>query len=207
MWKRALPIVLIICTLPAFAQNSITVTATRGVNAPPDLVQIAVDVTSPVDAGRDDVLAALKGSPITSANFAGVRTVQQFVPPGPPASLLDWTFVLTAPLGNFKATIAQLSALQQIVAQNKNGMSLSFSVQGTQVSPQAQQGTTCSTADLLSDARAQAQKMAAAADAGLGSVLAMSGASVTQAGSVAPFGAPLALPVCSLTVKFALTGF
>jgi len=136
--------------------------------------------------------------------------VQQFSQAGTQSQTtlnLDWTFVLTAPLANFKTTIAQLTALQQIVAQKKNGMSLSFSVGGTQLSPQALQGQTCSTADLLADARTQAQKMAVAAGGGLGSVLAMSGASLTQPAGGALFSSPVFVPVCALTVKFALTGF
>jgi uncharacterized protein YggE len=209
MWKHTLlPLVLI--TLPAFGQNSVTVSATRAVNGQPDLVLFSVDVLSPVDATRDDVLSALQGSLITSANFSGVRTIQQFVAAGAQGQTLvnlDWTFTLTAPLANFKTTISQLTALQQVVAQKKNGMSLSFSIAGTQLSPQAQQAQTCSTSDLLADARAQAQKMAVAANAGLGSVLAMSGATVTQPASGTPFSSPVSQPVCSLTVKFALTGF
>jgi hypothetical protein len=86
-------------------------------------------------------------------------------------------------------------------------MSVSFSVQGTGLSQQAQQGQTCSTTDLLSDARAQAQKIASAAGAGLGNVLAMSATAVTRPASGALFSSPASLPVCSITVKFALTGF
>jgi hypothetical protein len=208
MWKS---LSLILLTgIPIFGQNSVTVTASRPTNAQPDLVVFNVDVLTGTNATRDDVLAALEGSVITAANFSGVRTIQQFSAVGVPQQSfqsLDWTFSLTAPLANFKATISQLTALQQIVAQKKNGMSLSFSIAGTQLSPQAQQGLTCSTADLLSDARTQAQKMAVAAGGALGSVLAMSSAAVTQPASGALFSSPVFQPVCSLTVKFALTGF
>src|SRR5215472_8109458 len=208
MWKFGFPALILFAVLPIFGQNSITVTATRNANAQPDLVAIAVDVTSALNASRDDVLSALQGSVITAANFSSVHTVVQYLPPGTQStSSLDWTFALTAPLANFKTTIAQLGALQQILAQKKNGMALSYSIQGAQLSAQAQQGQTCSTADLLSDARAKAQQMAVAAGGAVGSVLAMSGGTVSQPASGALFSAPPYLPTCSLTVKFALTGF
>ncbi|HTS66957.1 MAG TPA: SIMPL domain-containing protein [Candidatus Acidoferrales bacterium] len=209
MWRRAL-LYSIVFWIPAFGQNSVTVTATRPANIQPDQVLLGVDVLTAMDATRDDVLSALQGSIVTAASLSGVRTVQQYVSNGAQSQAvqnLDWSFTLTAPLANFSSTLTQLTALQQAVAQKKNGMSVSFSVQGTQVSAQAQQSQTCSTADLLTDARAQAQKMAAAAGAGLGNVLAMSGATVSQPAGGALFSSPIAAPLCSMTVKFALTGF
>jgi hypothetical protein len=190
----------------ALAQNSVTVTASRPINAAADLVVLSVDVLTANDVGRDDVFTAVQGSLLTPANFTGVRTTYQYVS-NREVDNLDWSFSLTAPIGNFKSTIAQLQALQQQLTQKKNGMSLSFSVSGTQVSGQAQQNVTCSASDLLSDARGQAQKMAAAAGAGVGNVLAMSSASVSQPASGALFSSPVSIPSCSLTVKFALTGF
>ena len=56
-------------------------------------------------------------------------------------------------------------------------------------------------------ARRRAIEMAVAAGGAAGSVLAMSGGTVSQPASGALFSAPPYLPVCSLTVKFALTGF
>jgi uncharacterized protein YggE len=202
MWKSCL--LVLILAGSAIAQNSLTVTASRPTNATADLVVLTVDVLTPSDAGREDVFAALQGSIVTPANFRGVQTTY---PTSSIQGALDWSFTVTAPLGNFKITITQLQALQQLVAQKKNGMSVSFSVAGTQLSAQAQQGLTCAVADLLSDARAQAQKMAVAAGAGVGNVLAMSGATVTQPASGSLFSSPMSVPSCTLTVKFALTGF
>jgi hypothetical protein len=187
------------------AQNTITVTASRSTSTQADQVVLSADVSAPLDFSHDDVLAALQGSILSSANFSNVRTTYQLVSPDKQSESLIWTFLVTAPLANFKSTIAQFTALQQILAQKKNGMSLSYSVYGTQMSPQAQQP--CSTADLLNDARAQALKMASAAGAGVGSVLAMSGSAVSQSASGALFSNGALAPGCSLTVKFALTGF
>jgi len=205
---KLIPLFSFLAAIPIFGQNSVTVTANRSTSVQPDLAVFGVDVITPTTSSRDDVVAALQGSPITTANFSSLRTVQGYTPlNNQTLTNLDWSFTLTAPLGNFSTTVAQLTALQQAVAQKKNGMSVSFSIQGTQVSAQAQQSVTCSASDLLADARTQAQKMAVAAGAGLGSVLAMSGASVSQPASGALFSTPTSQPVCSMTVKFALTGF
>jgi len=103
-----------------------------------------------------------------------------------------------------------LSALQQNIVGKNNGLSVSFSVQGTQASAQAQQ--TCSLSDLVADARARAQKVADAGGVSLGSILALSSASpsftTTQVASLGALGAPALTPVsCALTVKFALARF
>lgn len=44
---------------------------------------------------------------------------------------LDWMFIISAPIGNFKNVTAQLTELQQAVAQKKNGIAVLFSVRGT----------------------------------------------------------------------------
>src|SRR4051794_27440543 len=163
-------------TVPLWAQNSVTVTASRAPDAQADLALFQVDVTTDLGSSLDDVLSAVQGSILTSSNFSGVRSIQQYLPnSGQPVNVLAWTFALTAPIRNFKTQVSQLTALQQTVAQKKNGMSVSFSVQGTQVSAQAAQGSNCSVADLLADAKARALKMASASGSLLGGVLAMSG--------------------------------
>ena len=105
-----------------------------------------------------------------------------------------------------------LTALQQSIAKQNTGLMLSFNVQGTQVSTQAQQSHVCPTSDLLADATTQAQKLASAAGLSLGSVLAMAGGtsvsgSVGTSVSIAAvlsFAPPVLPSVCSMTVKFAL---
>ena len=222
MVKR-LPIFLLILSLPgAFAQldsNSVIVSATRSMTQQPDQVLFGVTVQSGLNTSLDDVVTALQGSGITAANLSAVSTAPAYVlvgtgGPQPPTvtPMLQWTFALPAPLAKIKDTIATLTGLQQRIAQQTNGLTLSFSVQGTQVSAQLQQSQVCPTSDLLADATAQAQKLAGAAGLSLGGVLSMSGgASVpSNVGSaVAIVGAliftPPVLPsVCSMTVKFAL---
>ncbi len=211
MIQRIAP-VLFLCASIACAQlssNSVTVTASRNSTLQPDQVVFRVIVETALDATRDDAVAAIQGSGITLANFTGVNTIQNYNAQGQQTQTrLQWTFSLPVAMSNMKSTIGVLSAVQKSNAQKNNGINISFGVAGTQVSAQAQQSQTCSQTDLLADARAQAQKLASAAGATLGSVLAMSSASVSTTDSTGGlFSSPYYAPVCSMTVKFALGGF
>ena len=147
----------------AFAQldsNSVTVTATRNTYLPPDQVVFSVVVISPSTANLDQVVAPLQAVGITADNLTGVTT--PLTAPSPwfdVAPVLQWTFSLKSSLNAMKATIASLSALQKSFAADHPGMTLSFIVQGVQVSPEAQAAVTCSRADLIADARNEAQKL------------------------------------------------
>lgn len=221
MVKR-LPIHLLILSIPvAFAQldsNSVTVTATRTMTHQPDQVLFGVTVQSGLNTSLDDVVAVLQGSGITAANFSSISTPPPLVLTGNPIPapavmpMLQWTFALSVPLAKIQDTIATLSALQKSIAQQNKGLTLSFSVQGTQVSAQLQQSQVCPIPDLLADAQAQAQKLAAAAGLSLGAVLAMSSGVSVPSSVSSSFSltgllltpAPVLPSVCSMTVKFAL---
>jgi hypothetical protein len=194
--------------------NSVTVTASKPSTLQPDQVVFQVDLVGPISTTLDDAVAALQGSGITAANFSGVSTQQFALQSGPnvqPGVQLRWSFNLLADLANMKATAGTLTAVQQSVAGKKNGMSVLISVVGTQVSQRLAQSQSCSMADLLADARAQAQKMASAAGLSVGAVLSISSATGTSAAANAVLGlgvfvSPVSQPVCSITVKFALGG-
>jgi hypothetical protein len=202
-------LLLFLSSLVASGQtNSITVTASRSTNPQADQIVFGVYLATGLDATREDALAAVQAAGITLANFGSVVTNQQYLSNGQAThSSLAWSFSLPVALSSMKRTIGLLSAVQASVAKTNNGMSLSFSIQGTQVSPQLQQSQTCSLSDLIDDARAQGRKMASAAGMSLGLIQAMSSATVTTPGGQA-FGLSAYLqPVCSLTVKFALGAF
>jgi hypothetical protein len=118
------------------------------------------------------------------------------------------------PFAQMNATVTALTGLQQSITQTNSAFSLSFSVQGTQVSA-SQQAQTCSITGLIADATAQAQKLASAAGLNLGAILAMSSIAPTSvAGNFAPVtvgllvSSQLTTPQnCALTVKFGLTRF
>jgi uncharacterized protein YggE len=180
----------------AFAQsspNSITVTATRTLNVQPDQAIFQVSVTSNLTTGQSDVIAALQGTGITAANFTSVYSSTQYVNIQY-VTALQWNFTLTVPLTNLKPTIDTFTGLQMSLSQGTTGLSLSFSVQGLQASPQAQQAQPCSLSGLISDARAQATAIANAAGSTVGSILAVTN-SISDTSVL-----------CSATVKFALGG-
>jgi len=221
MLKRLLTLSFLSSAPLLFGQldsNSVTVTASQSVNLQPDQVLFGVSVTTSINATLDDVIAALKGSGITVANFSGLGNGSGFplntVNGNPqPATLIQWSFSLAAPIAQLKATVTMLRSLQESLVQANTGFTLAFALQGTQVSAGLQQSQTCSIAGLIADATAQAQKLASAAGMSLGSILAMSSTAsspviqtyaVFLAGSFASGTTP---QNCALTVKFGLTRF
>jgi len=204
MIHRALILALLSCAL-IFGQvtsNSVTVTVSRYSNLQPDQVLIAVNVSAGPAVTRDQILAALQGSGITLANFQNVNSVQQFSPT--PQLTVVWTFSLPVALSDLKTTVGQFSTLQAGIVKNNPGLTMSFSVEGTQVSPQLPQSQSCAAADLVADAKTRAQKMAVAAGQPLGAIVAMSSASIATDPVTGVFSTPTYQPVCSLTAKFAL---
>lgn len=198
--------------------NSITVSASNNATLQPDQVVFSVSVTTPLTTGLDDVLTALASSGITAANLSGVSTQGIYsVLGGPgtqiPPPMLVWTFSLTAPLANTKATVASLTTLQQNIAKANNGLTLSFSIVGTQVSQQLAQSQTCSLSSLITSATTQAQALAAAAGVQLGAILALSTSTsntlaTSQVFASGPYVSTIynsVPPPCAVTVKFNIT--
>ena len=217
---RTLPLIaaLLLSISIAHAQldsNSITVTAypSTPTGVQPDQAVYIVQLSTGLDMSLDDVIAALQGSGITSANFQGLipvffNTITGPGPSGPPTPMLSWSFRFAVPFSRNKDILATLNTLQQSIAKKNNGTALSFYIQGAQSSMQSQQ--TCSVPDLLTDARAQAQKLAAGAGVSVGNILAMSspvGGGFAPVPGLGSSSAPSAVPLCSLTVKFALSKF
>jgi hypothetical protein len=81
---------------------------------------------------------------------------------------------------------------------NNSGLTLTFYVEGIQVSPQLQQSQPCSQAALLSDAQSWAKQVANAAGVSAGPIL-----SIATPGAVYARSTVFNL-TCSLTVQFQL---
>jgi uncharacterized protein YggE len=222
--RKSFPILALLASASLLSaqtdSNSITVTASRNTNLQSDQALFSVSVSSDLNASFEDVLGALQGSGIALSNFTAVYTSFASLtgvtpttgPFTPPVPGLLWSFSFSAPLSKIKDTLATLNTVQQNVVKKNNGMSVSFGVVGAQVSPQLQQSQGCSLPDLIADARAQAQKLADAANLGVGVILAMSGA--TTGGNPSSIGisgiSTILIPSvanCTLTVKFALQRF
>lgn len=198
-----LPALVLAQTVP----NSVTVTVSRNSNLPPDQAVVGVSVNTANTGTLDDAVAALVGSGLTASNFTGVSTVQSYSG-NDPVTQLQWSFATTTDLTSLKSIFTQLAGVQQAVAAKNNGTSISFAVQTTQVSQKAAQSQPCSFPGLISDARSQAQQLAAAANLTVGQILAVSGFTAnagTGVGGNAFTYAPSS-PACTLTVKFALAG-
>lgn len=210
VWLTAL---LLTCTCLAFGQletNTLTIQASRSVNLAPDQVSFYVSVTADPTSSLDQIVAALSGLGITASNLSNMYGANDN------RGSLQWSFTLATPLTKMNATIAALIALQQSIVKNNSGMLLTFQVQGAYVSQQASQAQSCSTNDLVTDAQAQAQNVAAAAGFAVGPMIAISdGSSATTpaytANAVFSVGLPSFLfgytttpSGCSLEVKFKL---
>ncbi len=211
MQRIALALSLLFGASLAFGQmesNSIMGSVSRNTNLQPDQVVFAVTVQSGLGATLDDVLAAVQGAGITMANFSGVNTTAYSYVGGFSTTTLGWTFNLAVPFAKMKDTVTSLSALQQSISQGRSLLTMSFSVQGTQVSAQLAQSQTCSFASLFADAQAQAQSLAAAAGATVGPVLALSSSAASTSGvtvaALSSFLLGASAPLCAMTVKFSL---
>jgi hypothetical protein len=175
MWRLLLSVSLL-ASAPLFAQlesHTLTISATRSIVLQPDQIVIGLSVSSTETTSLDQIVGALSGLGITSASLAGIGT--NYMPPS-----FQWNFTLSVPLSSMTATIGSLSKLQQTIGQSDSGLTLTFMINGTQVSQQLQQSQTCSNADLVSDATAQAQKLAAAAGLTLGPIQRLSKAPLAQ---------------------------
>jgi Protein of unknown function (DUF541) len=171
--RRIMFVGLLAVTSVLFGQldsNSITITASRSVYFQPDQAVFLVSVSSPLNATLDDIVAALQGSGVTTGNFLVSNVYMSGMLGG---AQTVWTFTLPVPLSKMKDTITSLTTLQQTIAQKNSGFSLTFNVQGGQVSTQLRDAQQCPITDLVSDARTQAQKLADAAGLTLGPILAL----------------------------------
>jgi uncharacterized protein YggE len=201
-------LILLLFSSLAFAQldsNSVTVTASRSATLQPDQAVFTVLVDTPLGVNLTDVVAALQGAGITMSNFTGVSSPYNYDPNQAP--MLEWSFALPVSLDKLKDTVNTLASVQQSIAKNNSGFTMHFSIGNMQVSQQLAQSQTCPIADLFSDARNQAQKLASGVGMTAGSVLAMQGSISTTLGSSGVYVSPYftySSPTCMVTVKFAL---
>lgn len=166
--------VLVASALVAAGQtdaNSLTITAYRSVAVQPDQLVFAVTVSSGMNTGLEEVLAALTGSGVAAGNLQGVYSYTD----SKNQTTLDWTFTLPVAISEAKTTIALLEGLRQTIGTRNPGLRLTYQSQGTQVSAQLQRSQQCPLSDLIADARAQAQRLVSgAAGLSVGPILALS---------------------------------
>lgn len=189
IWGFAAALILV----PSFlfgqpGSGTVTVTASNNSNPQPDQALFSVSVNSGIGQSLDSVVTAVASAGISAANLSGLNFQSATPPPSTPP--LTWTFQLIVPVTQVKNTTTTLLALQKTISQNNSGLTLSFSLQGTQVSQQLQ--GTCDFVGLMNSARAEAQNIAAATGFTSGAVVGITG-SIAQS-----------TPGCSITVTFGL---
>lgn len=187
---------VIIAILPVLVygqvtNNSVTVTASQSITAQPDQAIFSVVVSSGFDKNLSDIVGAVQSAGVTAANFTGLNIAQGVLlngalPPNPQTAV-QWDFQLLVPIAKMKDTTTVLAGLAQTIPQNNSGLSLAFTVIGTQVS--SQQTASCSLPDLLTQARTQAQQLTSAAGLTVGAI---QGITASTPGT------------CFLSVRFAL---
>lgn len=230
---RAIP--LAACLTLAYGQtdNSVTVTATRTVNAQPDQASFTITVTTPMTASLDDVLAAVQGTGLTAANLVSVSTpsfgISVLTPmQTPPAPTLAWTFAITTPFSRIKDAYAALGGLPAAVRQKNQAFTAAFAFSGATASQAALDDARLRLLpDLINDARAKAKQPTDAAGLGLGGIIGMTeigttfGSTPASTPAVIPIGTPSGLPsfllaavstptpppTIALSVKFTLLRF
>jgi uncharacterized protein DUF541 len=149
--------------------NTVTIAASRTLNIQPDEVIFSVDVVSGPGTSFEQILLPLAGTGITEANFGGVEPYFGVLSASEPARW-QWSFTISEPFNKMKATIDAFTKLQQSIGNNNTGLSLIFSIRGLRTSDKAQQAQACPLADLVADARRQAQKLVDAAGLTLGPI-------------------------------------
>ncbi len=197
--------VLIFLSLAAPAQvttvsPAVTVTSSLGQNVTPDQVSFQITLQSGLNVSLDDVTAALKNSGLSTTNLTNVATAQIYNSNGSPSMLvLQWTFQVLVPLANVKSEVASLQALSAALAKGQVPLTLSYTMNGPQVSNQAAVQS-CSLSDLFAAVQTKAKQMAGAANRSIGSLSALSSSVSTQIGPAA--GQPYIVPSCTLTATF-----
>jgi uncharacterized protein YggE len=202
MQKSGLAFILLSFCPLSFAQlgsNSVTVSASNYPTLQPDEANFAIGVQTGLTTSLSDVLTALQGTGVTAANLSSISTVQQYANGSASIQVLEWTFSLPVPLTTMNATVASLTMLQQTIGAQNTGLTLSFNIVGTQVSPQLAQSQTCSLSGLIASATTQAQSLAAAGGVTLGSITALSSSTSNVVGN--PYGTT---PSCSITATFSV---
>jgi hypothetical protein len=125
----------------------------------PDQVVYDVTLSADVSATLSDVAGQLTSIGITAANLSYVSSDGRSV---------DWSFEQSAPFSKMKDTLAGLSRLKE-----KLGAAFAFGVVGARTSPDAQLQA-CPLTSLVSDARNEAARIAAAAGVRLGGIVGLS---------------------------------
>ena len=199
--------------------NTVTVVAMQDAARPQQQLSVSVSLLTPVDVGLDQVLATLSDVGITASELSNVYS--PYILPPDSGAITQWSFQHIIGFDRLKTTLTTLKALQAKLAPVMGSAPVAFHLS----SYNGLGAPSCSYSSLLTDARRQADTIAAAAGLRTGAILSLSdGSSVDGAapvntpGFVVPnvwFGSallgvirtsvvPPAPNTCYLTVQFKL---
>jgi hypothetical protein len=183
-------ILLLLASAAAFAQldnDTITITALQATPAQTDQVSVSICLVAEIGTGLSEVLAPLQSLGISERNLVAAGSSPGSYCPYREASekvYVWWQFAYSAPLKTIQQTFAALARTKASLGPR---LSLGYGV-GTDWS----QTQECAVPTLLSQARRQAENIAAAAGLRVGAVVALSDGTVDP--SYAGLGAQVATP-------------
>ena len=166
------------CLFGQLDDGTITITASRPVNAVPSDVRITVYVDMPPDTNIEQVAATVQPAGITAADLASVYNY---------AGYTEWIFNRTVSIAQMAGESKILDGIaRDLAAKNVPNVALrSYISSSSSPDPAA-----CPLPALVSDARSQAQRMADVAGLRVGPILALSDRG-TQSASVIAILDPL----------------
>ncbi len=195
---------------PTLAPDTLTLSAYRVLNSSLEQIYLSVTVYATPDQSFEEVIAMLAGSGLGAADFSSVYTSE----PLGNTPQTYWSFFATRPIGKLTESLSALAKLSGRFPAN-----VTFSIN---VWPGLPPSPPCDYSSLVTSARAQAQKIAEAAGAAIGPVIALSDGTWSMADAGAPviggyFSSPGTGPAgsgliyatassgsCSMTVQFKL---
>jgi uncharacterized protein YggE len=160
-------ILLVAAAMAAIAQtdtNTITITASRNVSVAPDQVVYTVSATTDSSAGLTDAVALVAEAGITTADLSYTSGY---------GTTVIWEFQHAVPFSSMKDTSLTLAKLVRQSAIPNGVPSISYSVASVHTS-QAAQSQACQLSALVSDARREAERLAAAVGVHVGAIVGLS---------------------------------
>ncbi|HXA49931.1 MAG TPA: SIMPL domain-containing protein, partial [Candidatus Acidoferrum sp.] len=141
--------------------NTITITASRNVSVAPDQAVYQVSVTTDSSAGLSDAAALVADAGIKAADLSYTSSY---------GTTVIWEFERVVPFSSMKDTNLTLAKLAKQVGSQPGVPSISYSVASVRTS-QAAQSQACQFSALVSDARREAERVAAAAGVHVGAIV------------------------------------
>ena len=196
----------------AFAQEGITVVATKNVEFAPEEVTFSVMVLTDQESSLDDVLKVAKDTGLEAKHLVSISTQPQYYGPGPaPQVRSAYQFVMPVKFAAMKETSDKFAALRRsLLADNSK---VEVQIVGTSIGASIatqEKARQDALPDLLAEARRKADALAKVAGLKVGRIVAMTDpyVGIPYGAATSPgyyYSGPSVLrSTIALTVRFAL---